>query len=42
MPQGEIRKIEITKKPDAAATKADEPKKEEAKPVEVPAVVPLL
>ena len=43
VPQGEIRKIEITKKPDAAAAaKADEPKKEEAKPVEVPAVVPLL
>jgi hypothetical protein len=42
VPQGEIRKIEITKKPDAAAeTKADEPKKEEAKPAEVP-VVPLL
>ena len=43
VPQGEIRKIDITKKPDAAAAaKADEPKKEEAKPVEVPAVVPLL
>jgi hypothetical protein len=42
VPQGEIRKIEITKKPDAAAeTKAEEPKKEETKPADPP-VVPLL
>lgn len=43
VPQGEIRKIEINKKPDPAPeTKAEEPKKEEAKPVEAPPVVPLL
>ncbi len=42
VPQGEVRKIEIYRKPDSAAeTKAEEPKKDEAKPAEPP-VVPLL
>jgi hypothetical protein len=42
VPQGEIRKIEINRKPDPAPeAKAEEPKKEDAQPAEVP-VVPLL
>lgn len=42
VPQGEIRKIEINRKPDPAPeAKAEEPKKEEAKPAEPP-IVPLL
>jgi hypothetical protein len=42
VPQGEIRKIEINRKPDPAPeAKAEEPKKEETKPADPP-VVPLL
>lgn len=42
VPQGEIRKIEINRKPDPAPeAKAEEPTKDETKPAEVP-VVPLL
>lgn len=42
VPQGEIRKIEINRKPDPAPeAKAEEPKKDETKPADPP-VVPLL